>query len=175
MSTALPYVVTGGGLSVVPGASGSAAGRAATLVDAYLFNTLDGGEIEYLNGTLTLSDGLYTAVYLSLFGGNEEDSGQQATERKQWWGNFGEELAERRYRSETQYALNTLPAIPANLPLIDDAVGHDLAWMTDTGLAVALSVLTTMPGLNRIAITANIEIGDQRYELVFATRWSGRS
>jgi phage gp46-like protein len=173
MTTTIHYTVTGSGLAITGGSSGN--GRASTLVDAYLFHTLDGGDIEYVNGTLTLSDGLEVAVYLSLFGGNEEDSGRQDTERKQWWGNIGEELAERRYRSETQWAINTLPAIPANLPLIDAAVGRDLAWMRDTGLASGLSVLTTMPGLNRIAIAANIEIGDQRYEMVFATRWSGQS
>lgn len=171
MTTALPYIVTGNGLVTLAGASGAA--RTAVLVDPYLFNTLDGGEIEYVNGTLTMDDGLYTATYLSLFGGNEEDSGQQATERKQWWGNFSETLAERKYRSETQYVLRAMPAIPANLPLVDDAVSHDLSWMTSTGLASSLSVLTTMPGLNRVAIALNVEIGDQRYELAFATRWSG--
>lgn len=169
MSTALPYIVTGSGL--VTGGRGASAGRVGLLVDVLLYNTTDGGEISYVNGLAVMDDGLYAAAYLSLFGGMEQDSGLAATESKQWWGNLGETQPERRYRSETQYLLNTLPAIPANLKRLDDAAGRDLGWMVDTSLANAISVLTTMPGLNRVRIETNIEIADQRYELVFDQRW----
>lgn len=167
MSSSFSFIVTDGAVS----APSPATRRSATLVDVMLSNTEDGGEIEFLNGVVTMSDGLSTAAFLSLFGGNELDSGLQATDAKQWWGNLGETLPERRYRSETQFLLNTLPAIPANLLLIQDAIGRDLAWMQDTGLASDLSVLVTMPGLNRFQAELNIEIGDQRYELVFAALW----
>lgn len=167
MSTSRSFVVVDGALSALAPVTR----KSATLVDVLLFNTEDGGEIEFLNGVVTMSDGLTTAAFLSLFGGNEQDSGLQSTDAKQWWGNIGETLPERRYRSETQFLLNTLPAIPANLLLIQDAIGRDLAWMQDTGLASDLSALVTMPGLNRVKAELNIEIGDQRYELVFSALW----
>lgn len=167
MSTSFSFVVTDGAVT----APAPATRKSATLVDVLLINTEDGGEIQFLNGIATMTDGLANAAYLSLFGGNEQDSGLQGTASKQWWGNLGETLPERRYRSETQFLLNTLPAITANLLLIQDAVGRDLAWMRDTGLASDLSALVTMPGLNRINAELNIEIGDQRYELVFSALW----
>lgn len=168
MSTSFSFVVSD---APAPVATRALTSRTSTLVDVWLYHTQDGGEIEYVNGVATMSDGLETAAYLSLFGGNEEDSGLSGTDAKQWWGNIGETLAERRYRSETQYLLNTIPATTGNLPRIQDAAEHDLGWMVDTGLATGVSTLATMPGLNRIALQASIEIGDQRYELVFATRW----
>src|SRR5688572_30669781 len=100
--------------------------------DIRLFHDDDGGDIEYVNGQAVMSDGLETAVYLSLWGGNEQDSGGDETERLQWWGNQGELIESRKYRSETQNLLRSIPAIPVNLLRIQDAVEHDLEWMLES-------------------------------------------
>lgn len=158
-------------------ASGSSRrfGAESTRVDVRLLHAADGGEIESVNGVITMDAGLETAVYLSLFGGNEQDGGLQGDDSKQWWGNLTETDPSRKYRSETQKLLRSIPAIPVNMRRIEDAIGRDLAWMVDSGLASLVSALVTIPGLNRINIAINIEIGDQAYEIVFAEKWGATS
>lgn len=139
-------------------------------MDVRLYQTVDGGEIDISNGQLALSDGLETAVYLSLFGGNEDDSGGDDTERKQWWGNFEELDEDEKYRSETQYLLNGLPASSANLLRIEDAIARDLAWLSN-GLASSVDVAVSIPALNRIAISIEIVIDDREFSYVFTEAW----
>jgi hypothetical protein len=124
-----------------------------------------------VNGVATMSDGVSNSAYLSLFGGNEDDSGLPVDVPRQWWGNVGETLPERLYRSETQFLLRGIPPIPANLQRLQEAVERDLAWMTNTGFASFVSALVTMPGLNRVSIAINVEVGDKLFELAFAQRW----
>ena len=58
------------------------------MTDLLLYASLDGGEIEVTNGVLTTDEGPFQAMYLSLFGGNFEDSGDTSTDSEQWWGNY---------------------------------------------------------------------------------------
>src|SRR3954462_10834325 len=112
--------------------------------DVLLFESLDGGEIESINGAFTMDEGLSTAAYLSLFGGNEQDSGSDGDKPKQFWANFEEPDATKQYRSELQYLLTPLPLIPASLKRFQDAAGRDLAWMVDAGLATQVGATATM-------------------------------
>ncbi len=146
-------------------------GSAAQVSDVLLFHTADGGEIEFINGQPTMSDGLATAAYLSLFGGNEQDSGLQGDDRRQWWGNFGETDPARVYRSRTQNILRAIPAIPANLRRVEDAASADLAWLLDE-VASAVDVAASMPTLNRVVIDIGVTVGSLVYELSFASKWS---
>lgn len=155
----------------LPSVSGSASTQSTPIADVKLFHTADGGEIEILNGVVTMSAGLETAAYLSLFGGNEQDSGLSGDDRLQWWGNLGETDQARIYRSRTQNLLRSIPAIPANLLRIEDVVNADLAWMLDE-IADSIEVSTAIPGFNRVNITVTIVVGDARYEFVFSQRWS---
>lgn len=124
--------------------------------DVLLFQTTDDGEIEVEDGRVTLSGGLETAAFLSLFGGNEQDSGR-AGDPLTWWGNIDEGQPERRYRSETQYLLRAIPAIPANLRRIEQAAERDLAWMVSTNAATSVSATASMPGRNRVRLVIRIE------------------
>ena len=81
--------------------------------DVLLSQTADGGEITVANGQVALTGGLESAVYLSIFGGNDSDSGQESTAPKQWWGNLDEPDPAGRYRGQTQYLLRALPLVPA--------------------------------------------------------------
>lgn len=144
------------------------------MTDVLLTHTPDGGEITIENGRVALTNGIETAVYLSLFGGNEEDSGAQGDDRIQWWGNLTETDPARIYRSETQHLLRSIPAIPANLRRIEGAVGRDLAWMAGDVVAAA-NVTASMPGLNRIHIDIQLELADgRRVPLVFEEAWGAR-
>lgn len=145
----------------------------AQVADVKLFNLADGGEIEVINGQVTMSSGLDTSAYLSLFGGNELDSGLQGDDRKQFWANLSETEPAKQYRSRTQNMLRSLPAIPANLLRVQDAVNADLSWML-TDVASAIDVSVSMPGLNRVNITVDITVADQVYTYVFAQQWSSR-
>ncbi len=153
--------------------NGSAQSRnRGTSLDVVLFHTEDGGEIEIVNGVLTMSDGLETATYLSLFGGNERDSGLAADDRLQWWGNLGEPNEARAYRSQTQNLLRNLPATSANLRRVEDAVSRDLAWMTKTHVR-EVGVNVSIPKLNaiRIEVTLVMKDGTRRAPLGLTAPW----
>jgi phage gp46-like protein len=138
-------------------------------VDARLYHQSDGGEINVTNGDVELSDGLETAAYLSLFGGNERDSGSDADVAFMWWGSIGEPI-ERQYRSELQNLLRALPAVPFNLKRIEDAAVNDLAWMT-TSLAKSVNVIARIPALNTVQISVAINLDGQVINFTFTSGW----
>ena len=121
------------------------------MTDVRLHNTEDGGEITVENGRFEMSDGLEASAFLSLFGGNEDDSGLDADAERQWWGNLSESDPTREYRSETQYLLRSLPLIPANLRRFEDAAKRDLGWMVPS-VASAVAASATIPALNTVRL-----------------------
>lgn len=137
------------------------------MTDVLLRQTSDGGDITLEGGLLLMSEGLETAAYLSLFGGNEDDPGDAGASTLQWWGNLLETDAARTYRSETQYLIKSLPAIPANLRRIEQAAARDLQWMLDTATALSVTVEATIPALNRVRINLTIDTTTDRVELSF--------
>ena len=117
--------------------------------DVILFQTADDGEIQVIDGLVTMDGGLQTAAYVSLFGGNE-DGGD-------WWANIPEPDPVKRYASQTQLLLDTLPASSANLLRLQDAAAQDLAWMVSEGVAETVKVLVTIPALNALKLTIDID------------------
>ena len=159
-------------LPVEPVAIGSAKSQGKPISDVRLTHTADGGEIEFVEGLIVMDDGLETAVYLSLFGGNERDSGKPNDTALQWWGNIGETDPAKWYRSETQHLLRSLPAITINLRRLEDAVKNDLGWMVNAGLARSIKTSVSIPALNRVFIAIAIEISPtetRRFE--FREKW----
>ena len=137
------------------------------MTDVLLRQTNDGGDVTILGGLLAMSEGLETAAYLSLFGGNEDDPGQADTS-KQWWGNLLDTEPERAYRSETQALLNGLPAIPVNLLRVEQAAGRDLKWLVDTGNAQSVTATATIPTVGKMRLGVVIITTDgQRLEFFF--------
>lgn len=134
--------------------------------DVLLYQTNDNGEINVTNGVVEMSAGLRTAVYLSLFGGNEDDPGGSDTS-KSWWGNIGETET---YRSETQYLLNSIPATPNNLRRVEQAALRDLAWMTPD-VANNIQVEARLTGLNKIEIRAIITAEGREEEFIYSENW----
>lgn len=132
--------------------------------DVLLFQTLNDGDISVESGLVEMSSGLETAVYLSLFGGNEDDDGS-ADNPDNWWGNLDETQPEREYHSETQNLLQAIPATAANLRKIEDAARRDLAWMVSVGAATEITVVATIPALNRVKLTIDVD-GDTTLEFV---------
>lgn len=128
--------------------------------DVLLSHTADGGEIAMQNGLVAMSGGLATAAYLSLFGGNADDDGRKDNPHT-WWGNRIETVPDRQYRSETQYLLQVLPPIPANLRRLEQAAERDLAWFVTVGVASHVAVAASMPGVNRVALSVTIDNNDK--------------
>lgn len=140
------------------------------MTDVLLFQTNDNGEIEIEGGEVTLTPGLDTAAYLSLFGGNWKDDGSQ-NNRQTWWGNLDEAEPSRRYRSETQFLLGTIPAIPRNLRRIEDAATRDLQWLQDESVASSVSVSASLVGLNRVKIDVIIRAEGDESQFSYTENW----
>ena len=138
--------------------------------DVRLFQTVDGGEVTVIGGVMAMDGGLETSVYLSLFGGNEDDAAG-ADKSRTWWGNLSETETARQYRSETQNLIQALAATSGNLRRIEDAADRDLAWMIDEGAASAVTVVATIPGLNRVRILIIVEAVGKTSEFVFVENW----
>jgi len=141
------------------------------MTDVALRHTVDDGEIESVNGQIVLADGLESSVYMSLFGGNEDDSGLGGDDLKQWWGNLGETDPARRYRSETQNLLRAIPATAANLRRIEEAAGRDTSWLTELRIATSVEATATIPALNRVNLLVEVVIGKSRYRFTFNETW----
>jgi phage gp46-like protein len=141
------------------------------MTDVAIRSAPDGSEIECIAGQLTMDDGVESAVFLSLFGGNEDDSGDQGDDVKSWWGNVGESLPERQYRSETQSLLRSIPATSSNLLRIENAITNDLKWMTDTKLATLVNAEASIPALNAVKMTITIVIQQVEFVIEFSKKW----
>lgn len=135
------------------------------MLDVLLFQTPDGGEITFVNGEPKGVVGPESAVFLSLFGGNEEDSGSDGDKPRMWWGSVEESDPAKRYRSELQHVLLGLPITPANLKRAEDAAGRDLAWMVETGYATFVSAVARMPALNTVTLDINGEADGKKFGL----------
>lgn len=138
--------------------------------DVVLYQSLDDGDIVLTNGVILMDGGLQTAVYLSLFGGNEEDEGLQGS-KKTWWGNLEEEIPSRKYVSRTQNIISKLPATTSNLLKLEDAVKSDLQWLLDEKVATAIDVFISIPKINKVDIIINIIGIDLEERLTFSENW----
>lgn len=138
--------------------------------DVLLCQTNDDGEINVEGGVVEMSGGLETAAYLSLFGGNEDDDGRDNSSAN-WWANLDEVDPSRQYRSETQNLLQALAATTGNLRRIEDAASRDLAWFTQNNVASSVTVSASIPGLNKIKLTINIEAVGEESSFEFVENW----
>lgn len=138
--------------------------------DVLLEQTTDDGEITVVNGVVTMSGGLETAAYLSLFGGNEDDDGRPEN-RKTWWGNLLEVDPAKKYVSETQHLLQAIPATSANLRKIEDAAKNDLNWFLTNNVASSIEVFASIPALNKVGLTVNINAQGEESEFNFTENW----
>lgn len=138
--------------------------------DVRLYQILDDGDIVIENGIAEMNGGLGTAVYLSLFGGNEDDNGRPDN-ALQWWGNFIEINPRRRYTSELQNLMQSLPLITGNLQRIEDAATRDLKWFLTEKIASNVEVEASIPGVNRVDITVRIEADGRESSFQFTENW----
>ena len=138
--------------------------------DVVLFQTPEGGEITCTAGQIALDEGLATSVYISLFGGNEDDSGDDSDKAREFWGNKIESDSTKKLRSRTGNLLRSIAITSGNLSRIEDAVTQDLQWMLDTKLADAVVPSVRVPALNTVQIDVKIEIQNRVYDVSFTKK-----
>lgn len=138
--------------------------------DVLLFQTNDNGDIDVNDGIVTMTPSFETALYLSLFGGNQDDAGG-SDRTLQWWGDIDEVEPARKYISETQNLIEGLPVTSSNLLRIEDAARRDLAWLVNQGIASSVTVNASIPGLNRVRIDIVISAEGEETTFTFTENW----
>jgi hypothetical protein len=123
--------------------------------DVYLFDGPDGGDIKLSGGYVTMTQYIETAVYLCWFGGNFDDDGSQATEKKQWWGNEGEPK-ENQYRGKLQSLLHGRPLTSALLPKIEKAAEDDVRNGLSNDILDSVSVSASASSSKRVDLRATV-------------------
>lgn len=108
--------------------------------DVYIYDTDDGAEISIVNGLIMPDKGFRSAIYLSLFGGNKEDTGEVANNNS-WWGNKLDNLSENeKYISRFQAFISSVPMTSKNISLAEEKIKQDLQWFIDDEIAESISV-----------------------------------
>ena len=121
----------------------------------------DGGEIDIVNGVTTMSAGLETAVYLSLFGVNSD---------VEYWGNYLTDKPEEKLQGKTDRFLTGLPVSSGYINEIKRVVNEDLTWLIDIGIATEIEVTVTIPTMNTYHITVDI-LGEDSNESIYNINW----
>lgn len=120
--------------------------------DVLVYDTDDGAEISIINGLVMPDEGFRTAVYLSLFGGNKEDTGE-VINTQTWWGNKLQNTAENeKYVSRFQAFISSVPMTTKNIELAEEKIRQDLQWFIDNQIADSVDVEIKVIDKKRIEI-----------------------
>lgn len=139
--------------------------------DIRLFQTGDGGNITMVsNSDVTLTGGFETDFYMSLFGGNEDDDGSDASTKSAWM-NLLEDDPAFHFRSRTQYLLISLPLVSGNLRKIEDAVKIDLKPYVDSGAITELAVAVSITGPRKVKIRITALADGKQIDIAFLSNW----
>lgn len=131
--------------------------------DVLLFQITDGGEIEVINGTTTMTAGFGTMAYLCLFGGQEDGT--------VWWGNLIEEDPNKHLIGVLQPLIRGLPVTSANIIRIEEAALADLQVFIITGIASSVEVSATLEDRNRIQLDGTITADGVETAFSFTLNW----
>ncbi len=131
--------------------------------DLYIFDTLDGGEINVQNGEPVMDQGFESAVYISLEGASIP-----------WFAN--EHLLENQ-KIESKFAQfrkgQTLTSGAINTSI--DLIKQDLAWLKRVKAADEIIVLMSIVARNLVQIDISIRIGLQVVKLSpFQLNWQAQ-
>ena len=127
--------------------------------DVLLFQTLNAGNISITDGIVQMTQGLETAVYLSLFSPAD------------WFCNEAAETPEERLSSETEAIINNKPQSSKNYQLLVQAIEADLKWLIDNGNANSIEASVSSDGLNRVIIGITIEQDSSSTNISVPVEW----
>jgi phage gp46-like protein len=140
--------------------------------DLLLEDTPDGGDI-VINNCLFVNDPSFnTAVYLSLFGGNEDDNGK-VENKNTWWGNTLPGISKNeKLVSRFQNIIFTLPMTSKNIQSAENAARLDLQWAIDEGIGDKIIISGQAVTRNKFNLTVNILTQENNiYKNTFTLFW----
>jgi phage gp46-like protein len=130
-------------------------------------------------GELVLEDGLFkdcrdfsTAVCLSLFGGNKDDT--KGLEKDTWWGNLipGTKETER-MKSEFSAAVDGTPLTSGNIRRAQEAAERDLSWIKSEAGAETIDVSVSAVNSHRVYLDTKMVMDGNTSENKFQMQWQG--
>jgi phage gp46-like protein len=111
-------------------------------------------DITVSNGLVATDTGIATAINISLFGANIDGTA--------WWGNELDDNISNNLTNEfLQLQGKTL--ISANLPVFQESIKKNLAWITADGIASGYTVECSITAINTLQINIVIEDLDFKY------------
>lgn len=128
--------------------------------DVLLFQTLDDGDISITDGIVQMTQGLETAVYLSLFSPADTYLNEAAT------------TPDEKLSSQTEEVINNKPQTSKNYQLLTQAIDSDLKWLLTNKLANAIDTSVSSGGLNRVMIEISIEQDSGSTNITLPVDWS---
>jgi len=140
--------------------------------DLLLADTPDGGNISIENDLFVCDRAFRTAVYLSLFGGNKEDSGK-VKNKKTWWGNSIPGVNENeKLVSRFQAGIAGMPMTTKNIQEAENCARLDLRWIIDEGIGNEIEISGSAATRNKFALAVNIRAnGESVFKETFTTLW----
>lgn len=142
--------------------------------DITLYETGSGGDFFIENNDLSLSNTLVNNIYISLFGGNVEDSTTgfeiEGQLREDWWANslIFSEQKQRQFNSETERILRNAVLNSSGRIEVIRAVENDLKHLKSFA---KILVDTTVLSSNKIAIFVKITSLDNEEEKTIKIIW----
>jgi len=142
--------------------------------DTLIQESLEGAELVMENGLFVPDTQFSTAVYLSLFGGNKNDSGKSSTD-KEWWGNKIKGTPQNeKLRSRFQNIILGLPMTVKYIKEAEMAAEMDLQWLKDEKIADEIAVYGQSKDKNRFYLTVNIKKNKASLlNNVYSVQWGG--
>ncbi len=128
-------------------------------------------------GELVIEDGLFkdcrdfsTAVCLSLFGGNKDDT--KGLEKDTWWGNLipGTKEVER-MESEFSAAVDGTPLTSGNIRRAREAAERDLSWIKSEAGAETIDVSVSAVDSHRVYLDTKMVMDGNTSENKFQMQW----
>ena len=111
-------------------------------------------DITVSNGLVATDTGIATAINISLFGANIDNTA--------WWGNELDDNVTNNLTNEfLQLQGKTL--ISANLPVFQETIKKNLAWITADSIASGYTVECSITDINTLQINIVIEDLDFKY------------
>ena len=111
-------------------------------------------DITISNGLVATDTGIATAINISLFGANIDGTA--------WWGNELDDNVTNNLTNEfLQLQGKTL--ISANLPIFQESIKKNLAWITADSIASGYTVECSITDINTLQINIVIEDLDFKY------------
>lgn len=113
--------------------------------DLYLFQTLDGGNIEIVNGEPVMDGGFESATYLSLFG---------ADSSTHWMNEYQSESE--KMTGQFYNFIKSNPKTVLNINKAQELAKLDLQWFINDGIADTINAEITSSSVNRIELVVEI-------------------